>query len=157
MIALITSGEASASPMPSRPSSVRIRTSTTSWQLAVFCCTDSTRRTWQMSRAIFMRGASARRVRVWPGRLPGRRALLEGLLQHGDAFGHGDVRVFLAFHFEGDVPGVTGGGQDPGNAPVIEIEGIPFAAPVIGLGLHEHRLRRDLFEFGIGFLEKVAG
>jgi len=48
MMALITSGEASASPTPSSPSSVRTRTRRTSWQLAVFGWTDSTRRIWQM-------------------------------------------------------------------------------------------------------------
>src|SRR5437763_6282021 len=53
MIALMSSGEASASTMPSSPSSVRIRTNATSWQLAVFCWTDSTRRIWQMIWVIF--------------------------------------------------------------------------------------------------------
>ena len=54
IMALMTSGDASASPMPSSPSSVRTRTSATSWQLAVFCWTDSTRRIWQMTWSIFM-------------------------------------------------------------------------------------------------------
>src|SRR5262245_46837557 len=53
-IALTTSGDASASPMPSSPSSVRTRTSTTSWQLAVFFATDLTRRIWQMIWEIFI-------------------------------------------------------------------------------------------------------
>src|SRR5262245_47335532 len=53
-IALTTSGDASASPMPSSPSSVRTRISTTSWQLAVFFATDLTRRIWQMIWEIFM-------------------------------------------------------------------------------------------------------
>ena len=54
MTACTTSGDASASPIPSNPVSLTIRTSATSWQLAVFSVTDSTRNTWQMIFVIFM-------------------------------------------------------------------------------------------------------
>src|SRR5207249_208886 len=54
MTALTTSGEASASPIPSRPLSVSTRTRTTSWLLAVFFSTEGTRRIWQMIRSIFI-------------------------------------------------------------------------------------------------------
>ena len=74
MIALMTSGEASASPMPSSPSSVRTRTSATSWQLAVFCWTDSTRRIWQMTWMIF---TGSWDVRIWGQRPDGIGSVLE--------------------------------------------------------------------------------
>ncbi|TWU14739.1 hypothetical protein CA54_36080 [Symmachiella macrocystis] len=45
IMALTTSGEESASPMPSNPESVRIRTRTTSWQLAVLDSTEADRKT----------------------------------------------------------------------------------------------------------------
>ena len=54
MTAWTTSGDASASPIPSNPESLRILTRATSWQLAVFSSTDSTRNTWQMTSVIFM-------------------------------------------------------------------------------------------------------
>ena len=54
MIALTTSGCESASPMPSRPLSVRIRTSTASWLLAVFFSTVGMRSNWQTTSLIFI-------------------------------------------------------------------------------------------------------
>ena len=54
MIAFTTSGDESASPTPSRPSSVRMRTSTESWLLAVFAVTFGMRRIWQTTWVIFM-------------------------------------------------------------------------------------------------------
>ena len=57
MIALTTSGDESASPMPSRPVSVRMRTRTESWLLAVFALTFGMRRIWQTTSVIFMRGS----------------------------------------------------------------------------------------------------
>jgi hypothetical protein len=45
MIALTTSGDESASPIPSVPSSARTRTRTASWQLAVLAATFPTRKT----------------------------------------------------------------------------------------------------------------
>src|SRR5262245_48826774 len=53
-IALTTSGDESASPTPSRPSSVRMRTSTESWLLAVFAWMFGMRRIWQTTCVIFM-------------------------------------------------------------------------------------------------------
>ncbi len=54
MIALTTSGCESASPMPSSPVSVRTRTMTASWLLAVLCSTCGMRRSWQTISVIFM-------------------------------------------------------------------------------------------------------
>src|SRR5262245_14056074 len=54
MIALTTSGEESASPIPSSPVSVRTRTRTESWLLAVFAWTFGIRRIWQTTSVIFM-------------------------------------------------------------------------------------------------------
>src|SRR5579872_5743662 len=59
-IALTTSGDESASPTPSRPVSVRTRTRTESWLLAVFAWIFGMRRIWQMTWVIFM--AVLRRV-----------------------------------------------------------------------------------------------
>jgi hypothetical protein len=55
--------ELSASPMPSRPVSVRTRTSTESWLLAVFACTFGIRRIWQTTSVIFMGVTSNRLTR----------------------------------------------------------------------------------------------
>ena len=54
MIALTTSGDESASPTPSSPVSVRTRTSTESWLLAVFAWMFGMRRIWQTTSVIFM-------------------------------------------------------------------------------------------------------
>src|SRR5262245_57438758 len=54
MHALTISGDESASPMPSRPLSVRTRTRTESWLLAVFASTLGMRRIWQMISVILM-------------------------------------------------------------------------------------------------------
>jgi hypothetical protein len=54
MIALTTSGDASASPIPSKPVSVRTRTSTESWLLAVLASMCSIRKTWQITSLIFI-------------------------------------------------------------------------------------------------------
>ena len=54
MTAFTTSGWESASPMPSRPVSVRIRTSTASWLLAVFFSIEGMRSSWQTTPVIFM-------------------------------------------------------------------------------------------------------
>src|SRR5262249_27604865 len=54
MIAFTTSGDESASPTPSSPSSVRTRTSTESWLLAVFAWMFGMRRIWQTTCVIFM-------------------------------------------------------------------------------------------------------
>src|SRR5436190_22067260 len=54
MIAFTPSGEESASPTPSMPSSVRTRTSTESWLLAVFAWMFGMRRIWQTTSVIFM-------------------------------------------------------------------------------------------------------
>ena len=53
-MALTTSGDASASPMPSSPVSLRTRTTTASWLEAVLATTFSIRRIWQTIWAIFM-------------------------------------------------------------------------------------------------------
>ena len=55
-IALTTSGDESASPMPSSPVSVRTRTSTESWLLAVLATTFWIRRIWQTTCVIFIVG-----------------------------------------------------------------------------------------------------
>ena len=70
MMALTTSGEASASPIPSSPVSVRTRTSTASWLLAVFASTFLIRRIWQTTWVIFIsdlqaqHGQTVARMRV---------------------------------------------------------------------------------------------
>ena len=69
MIALTTSGDESASPIPSRPVSVRTRTSTASWLLAVLAWTFGMRRIWQTTWVIFME-AKARRYKDRPPTLP---------------------------------------------------------------------------------------
>src|SRR5438067_9609491 len=53
-IALTTSGDESASPTPSSPVSVRTRTSTESWLLAVLAWTFGMRKIWQTTSVIFM-------------------------------------------------------------------------------------------------------
>src|SRR5262245_41758557 len=55
-MALTTSGDESASPTPSKPSSVRRRTSTESWLLAVLAWTLGMRRIWQTTEVIFIGG-----------------------------------------------------------------------------------------------------
>ena len=69
MIALTTSGDESASPMPSRPVSVRTRTSTASWLLAVLASTFWMRRIWQTISVIFIRGSELAvcGIGCWPG------------------------------------------------------------------------------------------
>src|SRR5947208_10610856 len=142
IMALMTSGDASASPMPSNPSSVRTRTSATSWQLAVFCWTDSTRRIWQMTWSIFM-GISVYAVAADEAEsatevsasLP-RRLRSKGLPQHFDTLRHGDVRIFFPLKLQRHVTAVIHAGQDFGNTCVIQVERVPFAAAVIGLGLN---------------------
>src|SRR6266498_4140947 len=178
MTALMTSGEASASPMPSSPSSVRTRTSTTSWQLAVFCWTDSTRRIWQMTWVIFTRlwglgvmacrGNSMCCRRLFGGALlrclrrqdVGSTLLysgLERLSQQLDALRHRRVRVFFAFHLERHVTGVIHSGENLRDALVIKFERVPFAATVVSFGLNENGLRRDPFKFRIRVLQEISG
>ena len=54
MTALTISGDESASPTPSSPSSVRTRTRTESWLLAVLASTFLMRRIWQTISVIFI-------------------------------------------------------------------------------------------------------
>src|SRR5207302_2735770 len=162
MMALMTSGDASASPMPSSPSSVRTRTSATSWQLAVLCWTDSTLRIWQMTWSIFMGisvcavAADAESATEAYASLP-RRLRGKGLPQHLDTLRHGDVRIFFPLKLQRHVTAVIHAGQDSGDACVIQVERIPLATAVIGLGLNEHSLRRYLTEFVVRILQKIPG
>src|SRR5438552_7085626 len=55
----------------------------------------------------------------------------DGFTHQSDASGNREVRVFLAFEFERSVTGVSGLGQNRGDAVVIQIESVPVAAAVI--------------------------
>src|ERR1043165_9747630 len=48
-----------------------------------------------------------------------------------EAFGDRCFGWFLAFHFQRDVPAVIDSGENFGDAIVIEIECVPFAAAVV--------------------------
>ncbi len=64
--------------------------------------------------------------------------------------------VFATFELQRYVASVAHTVQDGGDAIVVEIECIPGAAAVIGFGLDEDGLGRQLLEFRIGILEKIA-
>src|SRR5687768_11981447 len=58
-----------------------------------------------------------------------------------EALGHGEQRVFLAFEFERDIAPVVVPLEDRRDSRIVEFEGIPQAATVIGFGLDENGLR----------------
>src|ERR671913_210401 len=66
MTALTTSGDESASPMPSKPVSVRTRTRTESWLLAVFAWTFGMRTIWQTISVIFIGALASMRLTDFP-------------------------------------------------------------------------------------------
>ena len=53
----------------------------------------------------------------------------EGVAELGQALGDTGFRIFLALEFEGYKALVADVGQDLRNAPVVQIQGIPFPAP----------------------------
>jgi len=53
---------------------------------------------------------------------------------------------FLAFVFEADVAGVAAVAQELGDADIVQVERVPLATAVIGLGLHIDGFRGDLLE-----------
>src|SRR6266436_5380152 len=81
----------------------------------------------------------------------------ESLSQQFDTPGHRSLRRFFALELQRDVPVIIYLGQNPGDALVIQLQRVPFAAAKIGLGLDEHRLRGDLLELLVRALQKIAG
>src|SRR5437762_11724214 len=79
------------------------------------------------------------------------------LPQHLDARRHGNVRSFLTLRLQGHIAGVIRVGEDFGDPWVIQFERIPFSAAIVGLGLYENGLGRDLLKFGIGVFQEIAG
>src|ERR1041385_1874556 len=84
-------------------------------------------------------------------------ALAKGLAQHRNTLRHTTVSAFLAFKFEGDVTSVIHFGQDLCDPFIIQVERVPFAAPVISLGLDKHSLGGDQFQSFVWIFEEVSG
>ena len=73
--------------------------------------------------------------------------LPEGLAEEFQAFRDGGLVFLLSFEFE----------HEAGDAVIVEVEGVPEAAAVVGFGLHEDGVRGALFEFFVGILKEVSG
>src|SRR5438094_299581 len=102
------------------------------------------------------RGNEAEALRKKSASLP-RRLRSKGLAQHFDTLRHGDVRIFFPLKLQRHVTAVIHARQDFRDACVIQVERIPLAAAVIGLGLNEHSLRRYLLQFVVRILQKIPG
>lgn len=83
-------------------------------------------------------------------------ALTKSLSQQGQALGNRRLVVFVSFEFERDVASEVMLLHNPGDARIIQIESVPKTAAIIGLGLHEDRLRGAHIEFVIWIFEKVT-
>ena len=82
--------------------------------------------------------------------------LTKSFSQQGQAFGQRRIVVFVAFEFERDIASEIVLSHDPGDTGIIQIECVPQAAAVVGLGLYENRLRGALFKLIIRIFEEVT-
>lgn len=83
----------------------------------------------------------------------------ERLAEPFQTFWDGGLGVLVPLELEGDPPAVVVGGQNPGDPVVVEVQLVPAATTVIGLGLnqgHRHLRRGHLLHLLVRVLEEVA-
>ena len=66
-------------------------------------------------------------------------AVIHRLAQQSEALGHTDPWILFALKLQRNVAAITVLVQYGGDAPLIEIQGIPCGAAIVGLRLHQHR------------------
>src|SRR5574340_939917 len=112
---------------------------------------------WADSAAAQSRSGVARQDDIRPPRLRPVYSLSESLAQYSQTLRNRGGCGFAALHFKRNVSAVTGPAQDAGDALVIQFQRVPLAAAVVRLGLHDGRVRRQLFDAGVGVAGEIPG
>src|SRR5262249_49271092 len=91
------------------------------------------------------------------GRLKTRPTLRERLAQQCEAARHRRAGVLAALELQRNVAAIAMLAEHRRDAVVVEVEGVPNAPAIVGLGLSQHRPRRQLLHLLVHVVQEVAG